>query len=86
VLAGDTGPLHMSVALNRPIITLMGYTDPRRTGPYRRFQDLLIDAYHDPGETGPVTMTTKHDRMSLITVSDVEEKLKIWAARYRGKS
>jgi hypothetical protein len=31
-------------------------------------------------------MTTKHDRMSLITVSDVEEKLKIWAARYRGKS
>lgn len=86
VLAGDTGPLHMSVALNRPIITLMGYTDPRRTGPYRRFHDLLIDAYHDPGESGPITMTTKHDRMSRITVSDVEEKLKIWAGRYRGKS
>ena len=86
VLAGDTGPLHMSVALNRPIITLMGYTDPRRTGPYRKFHDLLIDAYHDPGEAGPVTMITKHDRMSRITVQDVEEKLKIWAERYRGKS
>ena len=86
VLAGDTGPLHMSVALNRPIITLMGYTDPRRTGPYRQFHDLLIDAYHDEGETSPVTMTTKHDRMSRITVEDVEEKLKIWSERYRGKS
>ena len=86
VLAGDTGPLHMSVALNRPIITLMGYTDPRRTGPYRKFHDLLIDAYHDAGETGPITMTTKQDRMSRISVSDVEEKLRIWDERYRGKS
>ena len=86
VLAGDTGPLHMSVALNRPIITLMGYTDPRRTGPYRKFHDLLIDAYHDPGETGPITMNTKLDRMSRITVNDVAEKLKIWDERYRGKS
>jgi heptosyltransferase I len=86
VLAGDTGPLHMSVALNRPIITLMGYTDPRRTGPYRKFHDLLIDAYHDPGEAGPITMNTKHDRMSRISVGDVEEKLSIWNERYRGKS
>jgi heptosyltransferase I len=86
VLAGDTGPLHMSVALNTPIITLMGYTDPRRTGPYRKFHDLLIDAYHDPGETGPVTMETRYDRMSRITVADVEEKLALWDERYRGKS
>lgn len=86
VLAGDTGPLHMSVALNKPIITLMGYTDPRRTGPYRKFHDLLIDAYHDPGESGPITMETRHDRMPQITVADVEEKLAIWAERYRGKS
>lgn len=86
VLAGDTGPLHMSVALNKPIITLMGYTDPRRTGPYRKFHDLLIDAYHDPGEASPVTMETRHDRMSRITVADVEEKLAVWEERYRGKS
>lgn len=86
VLAGDTGPLHISVALNRPIITLMGYTDPRRTGPYRKFHDLLIDAYHDPGETGPITMATKDNRMSRINVSDVADRLEIWAERYRGKS
>jgi hypothetical protein len=47
---------------------------------------LLIDAYHDPGETGPVTMETRYDRMSRITVADVEEKLALWDERYRGKS
>lgn len=86
VLAPDTGPLHMSVALDRPVISLMGYTDPRRTGPYRKFHDLIIDAFHDPGEAGPVTMATKADRMHRITVADVAEKLEVWAASYRGKS
>jgi heptosyltransferase I len=86
VIAPDTGPLHIAVALNRPVIALMGYTDPRRTGPWRRFHDLTIDAFHDPGEQGPVTMATRHDRMPRITVADVEEKLAVWAERYRGKS
>ena len=86
VLAPDTGPLHMAVALNRPVISLMGYTDPRRTGPYRRFHDLIIDAFHDPGETGPVTMATKADRMNRIAVADVADKLEVWSASYRGKS
>jgi len=86
VLAPDTGPLHIAVALDRPVISLMGYTDPRRTGPYRKFQDLIIDAFHDPGESGPVTMATKSDRMSRITVADVAGKVALWAERYRGKS
>jgi len=86
VLAPDTGPLHIAVALDRPVISLIGYTDPRRTGPYRRFHDLLIDAFHDDAAPGPVTMATKSDRMGRITVADVEEKLDIWSQRYRGKS
>jgi heptosyltransferase I len=86
VLAPDTGPLHIAVALGRPVISLMGYTDPRRTGPYRDFHDLIIDAFHEPGESGPVTMATKHDRMNRITVEHVAEKLVLWNERYRGKS
>lgn len=86
VLAPDTGPLHIAVALDRPVISLMGYTDPRRTGPYRRFHDLIIDAFHDSGEPGPVTMATKQDRMERISVEDIAEKLDIWEERYRGKS
>ncbi|MGK2961174.1 MAG: glycosyltransferase family 9 protein [Gemmatimonadaceae bacterium] len=86
VIAPDTGPLHMAVAVGRPVISLIGYTDPRRTGPYRSSHDLVIDAFHDPGESGPVTMETRHDRMKRIAVSDIEAKLTLWSERYRGKS
>ena len=86
VLSPDTGPLHMTVATGTPVISLMGYTDPRRTGPYRSYHDLIIDAFHDPGEAGPVTMETRLDRMSRITVDDVAAKISLWAERYRGKS
>jgi len=86
VLSPDTGPLHMTVAVGTPVISLIGYTDPRRTGPYRRFHDLIIDAFHDGPADGPVTMKTKRDRMSRITVADIENRLAIWAERYRAKS
>jgi heptosyltransferase I len=86
VIAPDTGPLHISVAVGTPVIALMGYTDPRRTGPYRNFHDLIVDAFHDSGEQGPVTMATKDDRMGRITVEDVAAKIALWAERYRGKS
>ncbi|HYN80692.1 MAG TPA: glycosyltransferase family 9 protein [Gemmatimonadaceae bacterium] len=86
VLAPDTGPLHMSVALDRPVVSLIGYSDPRRTGPYRKFQDLVIDAYHKPGEARPVSMETRPGRMQRIEVADVAERLEIWAGRYRAKS
>jgi len=86
VLAPDTGPLHIAVAVGKPVISLMGYTDPRRTGPYMRFHDLLIDAFHDPGEITPVTMETRPNRMSRISVADVASKLEVWAETYRGKS
>jgi heptosyltransferase I len=86
VLAPDTGPLHMSVALDRPVMSLIGYSDPRRTGPYRKFQDLVIDAYHDPGETTPVSMETRPGRMKRIEVADVARRLELWAKRYSAKS
>jgi heptosyltransferase I len=85
VLAPDTGPLHMAVALDRPVISLIGYSDPRRTGPYRKFQDLIIDAYHDPGEEGPVSMETRNDRMQRIQVADVANRLDLWRQRYSAK-
>jgi heptosyltransferase I len=82
VLAPDTGPLHMTVALDRPVISLMGYTNPRRTGPYRKFHDLMIDAYGDPGEEYPISMENRPDRMPRITVRDVLDKVERWRAVY----
>lgn len=34
VMAGDTGPLHLAHALGRPVLCLMGPTDPHCCGPY----------------------------------------------------
>ncbi|MEX2109167.1 MAG: glycosyltransferase family 9 protein [Gemmatimonadaceae bacterium] len=82
VLSPDTGPLHMSVALDRPVISLMGYTNPKRTGPYRRFQDLIIDAYGEPGEDYPISMENRPDRMKRIETENVLEKVQLWRERY----
>lgn len=81
-LAPDTGPLHMAVALDRPVISLIGYTNPLRTGPYRRFHDLIIDAYGDPGERYALSMETRMDRMPRITVQDVLDRVERWRTAY----
>ena len=82
VLSPDTGPLHMAIALNRPVVSLMGYTNPKRTGPYRRFHDLIVDAYGDPGENYPISMENRPGRMKLIETRDVLDKVALWRDRY----
>jgi heptosyltransferase I len=82
VISLDTGPLHISVALGRPVISLMSALDPQRVGPYRRFHDLLIDAYHLPGEVAQVSAKRRPSRMAEITVEQVMEKVEIWRERY----
>ena len=84
VLSPDTGPLHMTVALDRPVISLMGYTNPKRVGPYRRFHDLLIDAYGEPGEDYPISMENRPGRMPRITVRDVLDRVERWRTNYAG--
>jgi heptosyltransferase I len=83
VLAPDTGPLHMSVALDRPTLSLMGYSNPKRTGPYRKFHDLIVDAYGDPGESYPISMENRLDRMPRITVRDVLDRVERWRTAYQ---
>jgi heptosyltransferase-1 len=34
VVSADTGPAHLAAAVGKPVICLMGPTDPKRTGPY----------------------------------------------------
>jgi len=34
VVGGDTGPLHLAAALERPVVGIFGPTDPARNGPY----------------------------------------------------
>ena len=86
VVSSDTGPYHMCVAMNVPAVGMYGYTNPKRVGPYRRFHDLLIDAYGDPGEDYPISMAYRHGRMPRISVEMVEEKVRLALERYARSS
>jgi heptosyltransferase-1 len=41
VLCHDSAPMHVAAALGRPLVCLTGPTNPARTGPYRRMDDVL---------------------------------------------
>jgi len=86
VISLDTAPLHMSVALERPVISLMGYNNPKRVGPYRRYHDLIVDVYGDPGEDYPITYAHRLGRMPRISVRDVLERVQRWSSVYRGRA
>ena len=83
IVSPDTGPLHMAVALNVPTVGLYGYSDPSRCGPYRKYHDLLIDKFNDPGDEGtPVTRKTKPGRMECISAGEVIEKINLGLNKY----
>ncbi len=82
LVSPDTGPLHVGVALGTPTVALMGYTNPKRVGPYRRFHDLLLDAFGDPGEDYPVDAPPRPGRMERIGVGAVAEKAALALERY----
>ncbi|MGQ0537681.1 MAG: glycosyltransferase family 9 protein [Gemmatimonadaceae bacterium] len=86
VLSPDTGPLHMSVALGTPVVSLIGFSNPRRVGPYRSFQDLVIDAYGEPGEDYVATMQSRPGRMERISVNDVLDRVECWRTCYASRS
>ena len=83
VISPDTGPLHISVALDTPVIALMGYNNPRRIGPYRKYHDLMLDVYGDPGENYPISPEHREDRMGRIQVADVIDRVRLWKSRYQ---
>jgi heptosyltransferase I len=84
VISLDTGPLHMAVALDRPVISLLGFSNPLRTGPYRASRELIVNAYGEMWNGARLATDRRLDRMQTITVSDVLEKVAIWKERYAG--
>jgi heptosyltransferase I len=87
LIAPDTGPVHIARALEVPVIGLYGHTNPWRVGPYRRYQDLWVDAYTDPGEApDPSRFDPKLDRMERITVAEVLERVQRAVAEHLLKS
>jgi heptosyltransferase-1 len=43
VIGGDTGPVHLAAALERPVVAIFGPTDPARNGPWNTRSRVLRD-------------------------------------------
>jgi heptosyltransferase I len=80
VLAPDTGPAHMAVAVGTPVIGLYGHSNPERTGPYL-FRHYVVEVYHQSlleqyGKTAATlkwgTRVKGDDIMQKITVDAVQ--------------
>lgn len=41
MVTNDSGPMHVAVALGKPVVALFGPTEPRRTGPYGRLEQVI---------------------------------------------
>jgi len=81
LVSPDTGPMHIGVALGTPTVGLLGYSNPKWGGPYR-FQELMVDAFGDPGEVYPPGRIFRPGRTERITVDQVMEKVALALARY----
>ena len=82
-ISPDTGPLHIARALETPVVGLYGYTNPKRYGPYRRYEDLVVDGYaREPGEAYPPSMEYRLDGMARVTVEAVLGKAALALDRY----
>ncbi len=76
----DTGPLHIAVALDRPVVSLIGYNDPAVYGPYAKFHDLIVNGFGEPSRR---PKERRPAGMARITVRDVLERVERWRDRYQ---
>lgn len=73
-VGGDTGPLHLAVALGTPVIGLYGPTDPARNGPYSKSDVVIRNA--GPDETTYRRGDDYSPSMLSITVGQVAAAIK----------
>jgi heptosyltransferase-1 len=73
IVGGDTGPLHLAIALGTPAVALFGPTDPARNGPYRT-EDIVLRA---PGAVRTHSRIDQtHPSMLQIQVPEVFEAVR----------
>lgn len=87
VVSPDTGPLHIARALDVPVVGLYGFTNPKRSGPYAKYQELVADGYaRFPGEDYPISMQYRKNGMQRVTVEMAAEKLELAKRTYVDQS
>jgi ADP-heptose:LPS heptosyltransferase len=85
MVAGDTGPMHLAVALETPVVALIGPGHPWRTGPFSR-DDIVVR--HENRCPRPYQRTCKDHFCMDIPVEKVYEavdaRLKLSSEETRG--
>jgi heptosyltransferase I len=79
VVAGDSGPLHLAVALGAPVVGLYGPTSPARNGPYGG-QDVVVRNATEE-DTTHKREDSPSEAMLSITVDQVMTAVKARLAR-----
>ncbi|WP_394175675.1 glycosyltransferase family 9 protein [Thalassotalea litorea] len=82
VIAPDTGPAHMAVTVNTPVIGLYAHSNPERTGPYL-YRDNVVSVYQQAIEQQqgkplaqiPFGTRAKGELMHLITFDMVQSQI-----------
>jgi heptosyltransferase I len=65
------------------VVGLFGFTNPKRSGPYRLFSDLVVDGYaRYPGEEYGVSMARRPKGMGRISPEMILEKVELGLRRY----
>lgn len=79
-VGGDTGPMHLAVAVGTPVVTMFGPTDPVRNGPYSGENMVLTAAVACCG-CWQRKCDKNNECMTNITVAEVLEAVKKRASR-----
>jgi heptosyltransferase I len=83
VISPDSGPLHMARAMEVPVVGLYGATNPKRSGPFGMFSELVVDGYaRYPGEVYACSPARRKGGMARVTPEMVLEKIDLAVERY----
>ena len=70
-------------AVGAPVVGLFRHTNPARVGPWRRYRDLVVDRYTEPGmPPDPAQYDLKLGRMEAIGLDDVLDMVERARTRY----
>mgnify|MGYP001159248216 CR=1 FL=1 len=68
-IAGDTGSLHIAVALNVPVIAIMGPTLPERSGPYAKPNNVIWKGVNNLQQIEPEEVINLVEQLQLTLFS-----------------
>jgi heptosyltransferase I len=75
MVTNDTGPMHAAAALGKPLVALFGPTEPRRTGPYGRLENVLrIELPCSPCLSSDCTYAKPNECLKAISPAMVFER------------